>query len=407
LNLPQPKAGQFTMLITHFSNAGGASLSPGDLTKLLLNIIDLQAYTQAQAAAALKAQNIDGFLAALNAEWEQVIAPLIEVAMSSQDDNVIRCAIYHAIAYQRQLQLLGADPDNVIGSAIVDFINDGLHIMIQHAEKRCIEDHDFTALMDLLSLLRQDQLFGGIEPIPDYTQLESQCPYQLQFDFTSLILSHYPGVGYFRMQISSQFPLSGKWDKTVLTSVTDPAVDLFASYELSNSGKATYDIFTFAADADYDCTLVASGLRPGNVTVSPEQPNGKKSQVQFMFSAAYDPTPYSQSGVQLCAFCPVYAKKLQKVDMLMNPGLNWEDIVNTCPLVGAQKFSELFWNDGWDTLHPVDLTSGFYFFPNWDLIVSQDILAELKSITSVTAPDHSSVDSTVMRLNRVAPPPQK
>ena len=407
LNLPQPQASQFTMLLTHFSNAGGANLAPGDLTSVLLNIIDLQAYNHALAAAALKAKSTEDFLAALNAEWEQVIAPLIQAAMSSQDDNVIQCAIYHALAYERQLQLLGADPDNVIGSAIVDFINDGRHILIEHAKKRCTEDRDFTALMDLLSVLRQDQLFGGIETIPDYSQLESQCPYQLQFDFTSLILSHYPGVGYFKMQVSTKFPLNGKWDKTVLTSVTDPAVDLFAAYELSNSGKATYDIWTFEGDPDYDCTIVASGLRPGTFDVIPEQPGGKKSQVQFMFSAGYDPTPYSQSGVQLCAFCPVYRKKLQKVDVLMNPGLNWEDLTNTCPLIGPQKITNLFWNGGWDSLHLMDPTSGHYFFPNWDLVVSQDVLAQLQSLKSVTTPEASSVESTVMRLNRVAPPPPK
>jgi len=341
LNLPQPNASQFSMLLTHFSNAGGVNLTPGDLTSVLLNIIDLQAYNHAQAAAALKAKSTEDFLAALNAEWEQVIAPLIEVAMSSQDDNVIQCAIYHALAYARQLQLLGADPDNVIGSAIVDFINDGRHILIEHAKKRCTEDRDFTALMDLLSVVRQDQLFGGIETIPDYSELESQCPYRLQFDFTSLILSHYPGVGYFKMQVSTKFPLNGKWDKTVLNTVTDPSVDLFASYELSNSGKATYDIWEFEGDPDYDCTIVANGLRPGTFDIIPEQPGAKKSQVQFMFSAGYEPKPYSQSGVQLCAFCPVYRKKLQKVDVLMNPGINWEDITNTCPIIGPQKLTNL------------------------------------------------------------------
>jgi len=111
--------------------------------------------------------------------------------------------------------------------------------------------------------------------------------------------------------------------------------------------------------------------------------------------------------VQLCAFCPVYRKKLQKVDVLMNPGLNWEDLTNTCPFIGAQKLTNLFWNAAWDDLHPMDLTSGHYFFPNWNLVVSQDVLAQLQSILSVKSPESSSVESTVMRLNRVAPPPSK
>jgi hypothetical protein len=405
LNPPQPKASQLTMLLTHFSNAGAANLTPGDLTSILLNIVDLQAYYQSQAAAALKAQSADDFAAAFDAEWEQVIEPLIEAALSSQDDNVIQCAIYHALAYQRQAQLLGADPQNVIGAAIADFMTAGRHILIEHAKKRCTDDHDFTALMDILSLLRQDQLLGGNEPIPDYTALQAQCPYQLQFDFVSLILSHYPGVGYFKGQVSASVPLNGEWDKTVLTSVTDPTVDLFASYQLSNIGQNKYDTFAFDTTEEMaGCTIVANGLRPGKMSVVGSQPDGKKSQVQFMFTAGYNPVPYSQSGVQLCAFCPVYSKKLVKVDILINPGLNWEDITHTCPLVGAEKITELFWNDGWDTLHPVDLKSGLYYFPNWEVVVTKDMLAQIKLTTSVTAPDHSSVDSTSMKLTRVALP---
>ncbi len=400
LNLPQPKAAQFTMLLTHFSNAGAANLTPGDLTAVLLNIIDLQAYYHAQAAAALVAQSADGFSAALNAEWEQVIAPLIEAALSSQDDNVIECAIYHALAYNRQVQLLGTDPLNVIGSTITEFMTEGRHILIQHAESRCTKDHDFTALMDLLTLLRQDALLTGNEPVPDYSALQQQCPYKLQFEFQSLILSHYPGVGYFKGQISAKIPLTGTWDKTTLTAVNDPSTDLYASYQLSAIGNATYDSFAFETEGSGGCTIVATGLRPGKVTVTPQQADGKKSQVQFMFSAAYDPAAYSQSGVQLCAFCPVYRKKLQKVDLLMNPGLNWEDITQTCPVVGSVKISQLFWNDGWITVHPADKTSGLNYFPNWELVVTEDLLAQMKSTVSVMAPDHSSVDSTTMKLTR-------
>src|SRR5439155_22991331 len=125
---------------------------------------------------------------------------------------------------------------------------------------------------------------------------------------------------------------------------------------------------------------VAYKLRPGDISVVPllsfGQPIEKKSQVQFMFSAGYDPSPYSISGVQLCAFCPVYRKKLVKVDMILDTGLTYEDLVLSCPGTTNLNLTALYWVESWLTVHPTDDIRGYTIFPNWDLVVSADVLAQ-------------------------------
>ncbi len=401
LNLPKPNSSQFAMLLTHFSNAGASNMIGGDLTTTLLNIIDLQAFYQGTATAALQAKSTEDFDAAFLAEFEEVIAPLMEVALASEDDNVILCAIYHALAYERQSELLAADPDGSITATIYTFMTEGRKILIRHAKQRCTEGHDFTALLDLLSVLRQDQLLGGGEPIPDIPSLEKQCPNLLQFEFTSLLQSKYASGGVYKGQLGAKFPLDGSWDKEILTAVKDPSKDLFAAYQLSGSGPATYDNFSFSQPGNDGCTIALAGLRPAAMTIPKDQPDGKKSQVQFAFSSGYDPSPYSISGVQLCAFCPVYRKKLVKVDLLVKPGLSFEDLSQTCPFTGTIKAPMLLWNDGWENVHPADINSGNSFFPDWELVVSADLLAQIKSALIVPAKDLTTTESTTMKLNRI------
>ena len=120
-----PSAIQTTLLLKHFSYEGASYFKAGDLTSVLLNIIDVQAYygsevaaVLAQSLAAQKAANTNGefvpplpqeFYDLMDAAYTEVVEPLIEIALASQDDDVIRCAIQHSIAYLRQAQLLALD----------------------------------------------------------------------------------------------------------------------------------------------------------------------------------------------------------------------------------------------------------------------------------------------------------
>ena len=164
----------------------------------------------------------------------------------------------------------------------------------------------------------------------------------------------------------------------------------------------TYDNFSYVPD-DSRCSVTAK-LRPGKMTVRPLPPvpttGETKSQVQFMFSAGYDPSPYSISGVQLCAFCPIYRKKLVKVAVILQVGLTWEDLTLTCPGTAPGLLAnEAFWLDSWWFIHPV--TDSFNFFPNWELVVTQDVLAQKKSIEIVQSNARAVIETTMMKLSRI------
>src|SRR4051794_4287746 len=116
----------------------------------------------------------------------------METALASQDENAIRCAMTHAFNYIRQLSLLGDDSHPEFDAAVSDFAIAGLQISIVQAQKRCTQDHDFTALQDLLGYVRQALLYGIIEEFPDISSFEKQCPVSLRLDFTSQMRSTYP-----------------------------------------------------------------------------------------------------------------------------------------------------------------------------------------------------------------------
>jgi hypothetical protein len=301
--------------------------------------------------------------------------------------------------------LTGTDKSEEIHAAVADFMAAGLEIAIGHAEKRCTQDHEFTALEELLSLLRQDQLFSGGSnsgPLPDYSALEKQCPFNLRLDFTSQMKTTYTPGGVYTGQISAKVPLFGDWDKQILTQVKDPTKDLLATYTLYNSAPITYDNFSFSPTG---CRVVSTKLLPGDLSViqqfsfSPTEE--KRSQVQFTFTAGYDPSPYSITGVQLCAFCPVYRKKLLKVDMLLDTGLTFEDMQVACPPDGPEPIRALYWMDAWLMIHATDDIRGYTWFPNWDLVVSEDLLAQKKSTLTGGRDLNVATENTTMKLTRI------
>ncbi len=409
LNPLLPKNSQFTMLIKHFSYAGGTTFRAGDLTSVLLNIIDVQTFYESEVSAALAAHKgmpelPEDFFELTYAQWTGAIEPLIEAALAIRDEDVIRCAMAHAFGYLRQLQLLGDDAQaEEIGPAVHDFLVAGLEIAVSSAEKRCTQDHDFTALQDLLGYYRQQLLYGISVGSFDLSAFEKQCPVNLRFDFTSQMKTTVTGLGVYNGQMSAKLPLYGSWDKKVLTQVNDPSKDLLANYVLFNSGPLTYDNFSFVLD-DRNCS-VAYKLRPGQLSVLPFLEYDRleeSSQLQFMFSAGYDPSAYSISGVQLCAYCPVYRKKLVKVDVMLDTGLSWEDLVFSCPMTENLNETALWWVASWLAAHPTDDMRGYTPFPNWDLVVSADVLAEKKSNATGKGDGFSTTETTKMTLTRIS-----
>jgi len=170
LNLLDPKASKLTMQLLHFSGVGLGSGSDGYLTQQLVNIADVQDLTSSQTSYWLnKARSKQLLGQDSSAETDRAleimdeayvdIEHLMQLGMESGNDSVLRCAVTHALGYERQRQLLGTDSEGET-AAVMSFLASAVSIVEQHALETCKSTHDPLAGLDLLGFERQAQLLG-------------------------------------------------------------------------------------------------------------------------------------------------------------------------------------------------------------------------------------------------------
>ena len=199
LNSPLRDTPSLSLVLTHFSGAGVGGF---DLTSELLSIanqLDLvqsaAAYWASQARFdALSGDDasseIDGqkLLETLDIGIDTVLVPMMELAMSSDDADAMRCAVTQALGVVRQLSLLGAPDDDPHLVAANEFINYAFQRMVAKVKARC-DKHDFTAYFDAIGALRQGQLLTipvDIDP--------GSCPPVIELDYTSEMKGTIPGA---------------------------------------------------------------------------------------------------------------------------------------------------------------------------------------------------------------------
>ena len=325
LNMRNNDPHSLTLALMHFSGAGVGGL---DLTSDLIGIanqLDLMqsviAYLLDQArrkhcwAMRKMPQSMDArALDAWELGYDTVIAPIMELASSTDDEDIMRCAAQVALAYARQGELMGLDDDPHLAE-IDDFIAYAFGRAAQKIGDRC-KKHDPTAYFEAIGVMRQGALMGLATDIDI-----SACPPAFELDFTSDISGDISiGVtGTFDSVISGKIPLPGGLTKTVLTQVIDPSKDLYTSFIISGSGPESYDKFTVSIPGQSGCTQSPGATTPSTMTVKAGS-DPKLSQVQYKFNPHYDPQAVTANGQQLCSFCPVYRTEPVKVELWMDPG---------------------------------------------------------------------------------------
>ncbi len=380
LNPPLKDTKSLTLVLTHFSGAGAGGF---DLTSELISIanqLDLvnsaAAYWANQGRQDALSGNdadaaIDGekLLETLDISLDTVLVPMMELAMASDDLDVLRCAVTQAIAATRQLVLLGAPDDDPHLVAAQEFMSYAFQRMAAKIKARC-DRHDFTAFYDAMGALRQGELLGSPVDIDP-----GSCPPVLELDYTSEMKGTIPVglTGSFDAKISGKITLTGSFTKDMLTQVQDPAKDLFTSFKLSGSAPETYDSIDFVVNnVPPGCSETISGRTPDQMTVKTGA-DPQLSQVQFKFDPHYDPQAVTANGQQLCSFCAVYQKVPVKVGIWMDPGKPSETLLSTCDGVSYPVTLYSWWT-GWVVNHASSGDNGY--IESWDLVNTPAVFAQ-------------------------------
>jgi hypothetical protein len=340
--------------LTHFS---GAAIATGtdDFASQLLNIANAMDLDQSDAAFWVNKAHDDAVLGQdTSSDMQKAIdimvnsyidiQHLMELALQSNDDDLLRCASSHALGYDRQRQILGKAGDaDSISQAIAGFLQTAMNIMQQHASDRCTKTHDPLAGLDLLGLARQTQILGTAAAAggtPDVSQCSPNpvLSFQSQIQFGTVALT-------FDSNLSA---------KVILTGTPPPnpgnSPDGFVSFGLSGSGALNYDSATLTGSG---CTTSSS---PTGSTLKVTAPN---SQIQYQYTPKFQSQlVYGSDHKLLASFCPAYDTSPTSVTLVLDPGQpreNFGDLV--CPgphPVGGNPLAALpgLWKTFWTSFHP-------------------------------------------------------
>jgi hypothetical protein len=391
--LPDPKT--LTIALTHFSGAG---MGGGDLTSELLfidNKMDLLTSTiggllaedrQAQLLGDTETEEmLQGTIQELfNDGYESIIVPLMQLAESSQDPDVIRCAIVQVLGYERQRQLLGTTvgaytEDDAISTDVTQFVyHTAPGILFPLLLDRC-KQHDFSVYDDLLGAYRQFALLGSA---PDGDVIEAtvqSCLPQLELDYNSLATGQFvagsAGTISWNATMQGSIILQGSFLNDELNHISDPAYDLFTSFEVQGSGKELYK--PTISLPNQICSVYVKTVTPDTMSVIPGTPNTtgdtSNSRIKFQFDPHYDPAALDFKSQQLCSYCPVYRKKPVAVDLYLFPGIPGEIVEEDCPDL-TNTLPEFFWLTAWSLFHFTQVDPNH--IADWDLQNTPQLLAQ-------------------------------
>jgi hypothetical protein len=172
--------GAYTVAIMHFSGAGLAGASNGEIAAALQHAPSLTPdQFRAQIASDLQ-HGADGatILADAGAYFDAVIHP--ELAAALQDDSLIPAAVADALSLERELQLLGID----FGARGTEIDDDLVQFMVNeynHAYARCVTNHDPVETRNMLGAARALQLIGADSRV-DMTKLFGCLSFKLDLD---------------------------------------------------------------------------------------------------------------------------------------------------------------------------------------------------------------------------------
>jgi hypothetical protein len=421
LNLVQPQSGILTLALTHFSAAAIAT-GTDDFASQLLNIANAMDLDQSDAAFWVNKAHDDAVLGQDSSSDMQKaidimvnsyidIQHLMELALQSNDDDLLRCASSHALGYDRQRQILGKAGDaDSISQAIAGFLQTAMSIMQQHGNDRCTKTHDPLAGLDLLGLARQTQILGTAAAAggtPDVSQCSPNPVLSFQSEMSEtghLIMSSGGGSTQndltFDGQLSAKVVLTGTPPQAQLSAGQSP--DGYARFQLTGSAPLTYDSLTatfVGTTTDSDggkvvCTWSATSNTGATLTVQP------KSEIQYQYTPKFQPQAVFGSDRKLLAsFCPAYDKSPVSVTLLLDPGMPMEKGSLTCTGVSPMPLSSSYWQQAWTLFHPSGGTIAGWQIPGGNSFAHKDF-SQSTSLSGDLGRTANIAEKTKLDLNQ-------
>jgi hypothetical protein len=177
--------------LIHFSTPGVGSGAPGSTpppsSPADAYFARIASILAAERAAQLSGQPgdpnfMDNIGDIMSEYFNDVIFP--DLLAAANDCDVATRVIPAALGFARQAALLGMDQRFEIEiDAALETIGPALINCREEAFDRCVDDHDLTAITDIISYTRSLQLFGGdTEPSPMQEMIEKCARFEIDFE---------------------------------------------------------------------------------------------------------------------------------------------------------------------------------------------------------------------------------
>ncbi|HEY3741707.1 MAG TPA: hypothetical protein VGL53_17770 [Bryobacteraceae bacterium] len=403
---------QVAISIMHFSGAGiggGAGISPGDAGAIANgygNEADVYQNQISQILNDERQSEADGTPGdpdwqeevqnLLQQYYEQVIDPLLQIAIESGDPTLLNCAIQKAVNWEKQRELAGT------GSTIQDSpaypnILKAAQAVVNLMKQRC-DQKDPTAAPLLISAWRSYALLSndtsGQSDIVDEIQ---KCAPTYELDFDSAISGGGPANGTFNAVVTAKVSL------TLGLSANPATPNLMIG---GGSGQLSYTAFS-ASPALPLAPCTQSGSPATGSTFNVYQTEGPL--VSGIYYDVNLTTGANQSGVgadgksSFCQSVPPQATPIA-VNMLIDPGMPTDGIEVSCS-AGSETLLTNFWVSKFELFHQMEIISPGFNIQNWQ-IAGGDVYAEKDYSNTMPAVNASFTESTTLVLKHVTAPPQ-
>lgn len=392
-----PGTGPLTVFLSHFSGAGVGAVNLTVELQSVAGILELSQATIAHYLGQARQLSLLGreeeslqkraaAVAASETAYEWALRPFMELALRSQDPDIMYCALVQSLQYEQSRQFagisgLGEGPDP-IGEEMREFRSQLYDLRLQILMNRC-KLHDFTAFSELLGAGRQEIIFGGntFPYTEDLINTIQQCLPRLQLDYAWRMTTKAPGLGSGSIEydgkIEGTMVLEGSFSKSELTVVRDPSKDLDTSFVLTGAFLETYKT---ARLTNTSTVPLCGQLSIRNLTTEPAvmkvvrdfgtDQDPQHSQVKFTFEPHYDPAARTLGGEQLCSFCPVFRKVPVSVQLMLDPGKPVERFEQVCGSV-VTKADSAWWHVAFEQLYSV----GIDYLRDWTMANVPELLA--------------------------------
>jgi len=429
----------FTMRLMHFSVAG-VSVSDNVTASLyqIVNIWDLETSAISYFLNRIRQEQLLGCepndpscttvdQSMVNDKVADLYAdgliPLMQLALETGDNDLLRCAMVRAIEFQKIWLLTGESSagsatfvDGVEISSGVDtpfiqsanqtigqFISNATNQYIQNIVKQCLQSGDPFTGLEILGAMRQLALTGG-DP-SGLAAAVNACPATLELDFGSFLAGQISvtnaveqGSFSFSGTLSAKANLSVTIPESSASSAQKPDSDFEVNVGISGSGPEAFSNVSASGSLTVSdgtnsttCGLTLAGVNPATFSVL-EGSGDQASQIQFRLQSQYNQRLVSLGGTALCAFCPVYQKTPIAVQLLVDPGMPSESYT-TCAGTSANANS---WLALWLINHGAGADNGF--ITSWQLPGPTGVFAEKDISQPIGPPAVNGNEITTFKL---------